>query len=307
VLEYDGTRFCGFQRQPGRASVQEALENKLAAVCGHPVSVVGAGRTDAGVHALGQVVHWDTTGRVPVKKIAAAVNSQPGPDLVARGVEETTEAFHARFSAERRTYHYYVTPEQPSPFMERYVLHEPALLSEAAGRMREALAPLLGRHDFRAYSAGELKTRSTVRTLFRAEVEERGSLLCLRFTADAFLRSMVRAMVGALLRIGRGRLAPEEMGRALASGARPAASLARPHGLFLMRVDYPDGFPEGKALRADRSSIAGERETLAPEGSEPAGRGPEAPARLSRDVGRPRDAENVHGQAGNGPARLVAD
>jgi tRNA pseudouridine38-40 synthase len=252
VLEYDGSRFCGFQRQPGQPSVQEALEAKLAAVCDHPVSVVGAGRTDAGVHALGQVVHFDTTGRIPAGRVAVAVNSQPGPDLVVRQAEETTPEFHARFSAVRRTYHYYVSREHPSPMRAPYVVHEPQLLPGAVGRMQEALPPLVGTHDFASFCAAVSGVRSTVRTVYRAEVEERGPLLRLELTADAFLHSMVRVVAGQLLEIGRGWREPESLGQALQARSRSAAGMtAPPHGLFLMRVEYPDGYPPHASADVD--------------------------------------------------------
>jgi tRNA pseudouridine38-40 synthase len=244
VLEYDGTGFCGFQRQPSQPSVQEALEAKLSTVCGHPVTVVGAGRTDAGVHALGQVTHFDTTGRIPVGNVERAVNSLPGMELVVRQAEETFGEFHARFSAVRRTYQYYVLRERPSPFLARYVVHEAGLLPDAAERMRAALPPLVGMHDFAAFCAAGSSVHTTVRTLLGAEVRERGPLLRLELTADSFLHSMVRSIAGLLLEIGRGRREPEALRQALDGRKRTgAAPTAPPHGLYLARVDYPDGYP----------------------------------------------------------------
>src|SRR4051794_638556 len=122
VVEYDGTAFCGFQRQPEGRSVQGVLEQRLQDVCGHPAEVTGAGRTDAGVHALGQVVHFDTKSGIPAERLAVAFNNAAGEvDVTVRHAEEAPEGFHARFSARRRTYRYYLLREQPSPFMTRYV------------------------------------------------------------------------------------------------------------------------------------------------------------------------------------------
>ena len=244
VLQYDGTAFSGFQRQPGCRTVQEVLEEHLTRVCGHPVEVIGAGRTDAGVHALGQVVHLDTTGRIPPERLSQAVNRLSGGEMVVRQVEETSERFHARFSAVRRTYRYNISRAQPSPVLARYSVYEPWLAGDAGVRMREATAALVGRHDFRAFCVGAAEERSCVRTMLKTALEERGALLCVELTADAFLRSMVRMIAGMLLKIGRGQYEPRVVVEALRSGRHLVPPLcAPPHGLFLMRVEYPDGYP----------------------------------------------------------------
>jgi tRNA pseudouridine38-40 synthase len=263
VLQYDGTDFCGFQRQPNGPTVQEALEARLSQICGHPVTVVGAGRTDAGVHALGQVVHFDTTGRIPVDRVARAANSFPGSELVVRQVEETTSEFHARFSAVRRTYHYYFSREKPSPFLARYVVHTPTLPPEAAERMREALPALIGRHDFASFRTGGGEAHSTVRTVFHARLVEWGSLLRLEVAADGFLRGMVRAVAGFLMEIGRGRRKPGALAAALASPGRTSAVVTAPtHGLFLVSVEYPDGFPDAALPEEAIRSVEGGVEEL---------------------------------------------
>ncbi|MBM3457562.1 MAG: tRNA pseudouridine(38-40) synthase TruA, partial [Armatimonadetes bacterium] len=151
VAAYDGTEFCGFQRQPGARTVQGVLETALSRLCGHPVAVTGAGRTDAGVHAVGQVVHWETSSRIPAERIGPAVNTLVGPELLVRAVEDVSPDFHARFDAVRRSYRYYVTTLWPTPFRARYVLHEPSLRPEARERMQEALLPLVGEHDFAGF------------------------------------------------------------------------------------------------------------------------------------------------------------
>lgn len=247
VLEYDGTGFCGFQRQPDRPSVQGALEKALSRVCGHPVEVVGAGRTDAGVHALGQVVHFDTTGRIPMERIPAAVNSLVGPALCVRHAEETDPEFHARFHAARRTYDYFVTREEPGPVLARWVVGDPYLLPEAVERMRSALSGFPGERDFAAFCGAGADAGTTVRRVHSAEVEQRGELIRFRITANAFLKSMVRILAGLLLEIGEGRREPEALEAARQAGKREAAGVTAPaRGLFLARVDYPDGFPGEK-------------------------------------------------------------
>lgn len=252
LLEYDGTGYCGFQRQPGQWTVQGELEARLSRLCGHPVEVVGAGRTDTGVHALGQVVHFDTTGRIPADRIAQAASGEGG-DLVVRRVEETSPEFHARYSAVRRTYHYFVSAERPSPFLARYAVYEPRMQEGAAERMRAALAPLLGRHDFTAFAAAG-SSGPPVRTLQAAGLTERGRQLRVELTADSFLRSMVRVIVGWLLEVARGRCEPEQVAAVLKRERLPGAAATAPgHGLFLARVEYPDGYPgagEAERIRA---------------------------------------------------------
>jgi len=244
VLEYDGTRFHGFQRQPGARTVQETLEEKLAGVCGHPVAAIGAGRTDAGVHATGQVIHFDTTGRIPAARIAGAVNPRLGTEACLRHVEETDAGFHARFGAVSRTYEYYVSRIWPSPVLARYVLYDGTLLEDARERMDAALPLLLGTRDFAAFAAAGWEGRTTTRTVTEAGWEERGALLRFRITADGFLRSMVRRITGLLLEIGRGRLSGEAVAAALVGERVHAPAVTAPaHGLFLTGVCYGDGYP----------------------------------------------------------------
>jgi tRNA pseudouridine38-40 synthase len=249
VVEYDGAGFCGFQKQHSQTTIQGALERGLEQVYGHPVEVVGAGRTDAGVHALGQVVHFDTTGRIPTERISMVVNAGLSPDVRVRAAEETEPEFHARFSAAQRSYDYFFCREaEPGPFLGRWVVAERLLLPDAAERMRSAVAALLGRKDFAAFCGTGSTNHTTIREVFLAEIAERGSLIRFRITANAFLKSMVRILAGTLLEIGAGRREPEAMETALRSGDRGKAGItAPPQGLFLMRVDYPDGYPGSDA------------------------------------------------------------
>jgi tRNA pseudouridine38-40 synthase len=244
ILEYDGTRYCGFQRQPGQLTVQGELERRLSRICGHPIEVAGAGRTDTGVHALGQVIHFDTTGRIPVDRVALATNSYGG-DLVVRHAEIAPLDFHARFSAVERTYHYFLTMQQPTPFAARYSTFAPGMRPDAQERMKEALAPLVGRRDFSTVAAAG-SSGSRERTLLRTAVLRRGTMFRVELTADSFLRSMVRMLAGWLLEIGRGAREPHELAHAVFRRDPPGAvKIAAARGLFLMRVNYPDGFTDG--------------------------------------------------------------
>lgn len=256
LLEYDGTGFFGFQRQPRQRTVQGVLEDALGRLCNHPVAVVGAGRTDAGVHALGQVVHWDTDSLLPADRLERALQSLLDRALHASHVEETTSGFHARYSAERRTYQYYLSRETPSPFLRGQVLHGFGLRADGVERMRQALECLQGRLDLAGLS-GETGERSTLRTVFATEVREAGPFIRLEITADGFLRSMVRNLVGLLLEIGRGRTQPETLKTVLEGGVRPAGlAAAAGYGLYLVRVEYPDGYPRGLARTEERLGLA---------------------------------------------------
>ena len=241
VLEYDGTGFCGFQRQPSQPSVQEALEAKLSTVCGHPVTVVGAGRTDAGVHALGQVTHFDTTGRIPVGNVERAVNSLPGMELVVRQAEETFGEFHARFSAKGKTYRYRIWNDSVVPPLEHgRAWHVPVPLDLSA--VAAEAEAFVGTHDFASFAANRGKPgEETVRTIASVRLQRTGKCIALEFSGDGFLYKMVRLMVGALVRRGHGKAAAGEIALRLraASPTPEAARLVAPaSGLFLVRVRY---------------------------------------------------------------------
>jgi tRNA pseudouridine38-40 synthase len=245
VLEYDGTDFCGFQRQPGRRTVQGVIESLLGQLCGHPVEVTAAGRTDAGVHSRGQVLHFDTEGRIELNRLERVLNVRGGRELRVREPEETPPEFHARFGAVRRTYRYHVSAVKPPPWRARYVLWDERLGPDAAPAMEQALGWLVGENDFASFCAANSSARSTVRTLEAARVEgdpEHG--LRVELTADAFLRSMVRIIMALLLEVGEGSRAPDSLRDVLLAADRGAAPKTAPaHGLVLHRVEYPDGYP----------------------------------------------------------------
>jgi len=239
ILAYDGTDFFGWQRQVGVPTVQAAVEQKLARMTGEPARVIAAGRTDTGVHAAGQVVNFRTRGRIPIERVATAMNSLPPYTVVARHAAEVSPEFHARFDAVSRTYRYYLLRAGPSPFLARYTCPAPELTDEGVARIRASLGDLLGQHDFTSFCAARAETRNRVRTLRVASVRERGPLLILTFRADGFLQGMVRNLVGTLLEIARGKRQAGEMAAILAARDRRAAGeAAPPQGLFLAHVGY---------------------------------------------------------------------
>lgn len=211
----------------------------MARLTGDTIRVVGAGRTDAGVHALGQVVHFDTRCPIPVERLPQALNALLPRDLRVRRAMEVGPTFHARFSALSRVYRYAVVGDVlPSPLLERYALRLETMPD--LSRMREAAGLFLGEHDFRGYAlSGGYQTSR--RIVHRVEVQRNRKLLLITIEANAFLRGMVRYLVSAMLEYGLGRVRLEDLQEVLATGRRPARwTPAPPQGLCLVKVRYPD-------------------------------------------------------------------
>ncbi len=238
TLCYEGTGYKGFQKQPGLPTVQGELEKALERVAERESPLYAAGRTDAGVHARGQVVNFHGTLRVALERMPRALNALLPPDIAVLDCREVEEEFHARRSALAREYAYYFhLGAQPSPFLRRYALHVGRELDEEA--MAEALSGILGIHDFASFCRSE-EGRSTVREVMEARISRREELLCVRVRANAFAWMMMRMLCGALLEVGRGRRSPEDF-MALLDGRdeRRAVPALPPHGLFLEKVYYP--------------------------------------------------------------------
>jgi tRNA pseudouridine38-40 synthase len=239
TVTYDGTRFVGWQRQAEGDSIQGLLEDALARFEGGPVTVQGAGRTDAGVHALAQVASVRMTCTHDVATLTRALNAQLPEDLRVLSVEEVSPEFHARFSAKTKTYRYHIrNATLVMPFERSYVWHLPEPLDLEA--MGEAAEMAIGTHDFAAFQSVGTQVPCSIRTLLRsAIVQPQPTLIAYEVTGDGFLRHMVRALVGTLVEIGRGWRPAESM-RDLVAGAtrHDAGATAPPHGLFLVAVDY---------------------------------------------------------------------
>jgi tRNA pseudouridine38-40 synthase len=243
TLEYDGTGYCGWQRQRGSAaagppSVQATLEAAVRDIAGEPAAVVGAGRTDAGVHARGQVAVFATASRIPIVRFPPALNAHLPADTCVLEAEEVPEGFHARRDAVSRTYRYEILNRPaPSALLRHRAYHISEPLDVAA--MGRALAAFIGRHDFAAYRGLGSPVRTTLCTVLGAEWTAHEERLCLTITADRFLRHMVRMIVGTLVRVGLRRLPVDAPGEYLADpDSRRTGPTAPPHGLYLLRVDY---------------------------------------------------------------------
>ncbi len=254
VLAYDGTRFVGWQRQAGGVSIQGLLEEALGRIEGRPVAVAGSGRTDAGVHALGQVASARLDHPLPGADLLRALNAMLPSDVRVLSVDEAPEGFHARYAAREKTYRYLLATGPAGPFASRFAWVVPLALDPA--RMAEAARLLAGEHDFAAFQSTGTPVAHARRRVTRSSVEEcdpetmlgravtppalRGArLFAYEVTADGFLRHMVRAIAGSLAEVGAGRRDPSWLGEVLQSGARGEAGPTAPAcGLFLVGVGY---------------------------------------------------------------------
>lgn len=238
TLEYDGTAYCGWQRQINGPSVQQSLEEALEKLLGRPIRVTGASRTDAGVHALGQRAHFDMAGSIPPDKLPYALNTLLPRDIRALQALPVQARFHARFDARGKEYGYTILNRRHASALERHrSAHVPLPLEEK--RMAEAAAVLLGRHDFAAFQAAGGTAKTTVRTIRKAAVARQGNLVRITVEGDAFLYNMVRIIAGTLILIGQDKLPMDSFAKAIEHKDRLLLGPTAPaQGLCLHRVWY---------------------------------------------------------------------
>jgi len=238
TVEYDGTDFSGFQRQAqGERTVQETLEDAIRVVTGQAATVLGAGRTDAGVHATGQVIAFDVGWRHDEATLGRALNANLAPDVAVRKVKLVEEDFHPRFDARRRTYQYRINNQRdPSPLQRRATWHRPHVLDVAA--MKQASALLIGEHDFATFGRPPTGA-NTVRRVWNAEWQRHGEQIIFTIEANAFLYRMVRSLVGSLCLVGEKRWSVTDFSRAFSATDRASAGpLAPPQGLCMLSVTF---------------------------------------------------------------------
>ena len=276
IVSYDGTDYHGWQVQPGLPTIQGVLEDVISAIEGRPVQVAGSGRTDAGVHALGQVAAFSIQNPIPVDNLRRAMNRLLPRDIRVLGVEEAALDFHPRFQAKRKTYEYRIfRGEICSPFERRYVYHHPYPL---AVEQMIALAPLLeGEHDFSAFAASDERDElelSKVRTIFCSRLAVDGERLIYRVTGSGFLKHMVRNIVGVLLEVGKGNVDRAGIPGAAGAGMRDSAWTDRSRARVVFDIGRiltgpritGDGYPA--ALFADRVARPGPATAPAPRPAE---------------------------------------
>jgi tRNA pseudouridine38-40 synthase len=240
TLEYDGTPFAGWQRQAGALSVQQVVEEAIEKMAGERVVIQAAGRTDSGVHALGQVVSFDLSKEWDPFRIREALNFHTKPHPVAIvDAMAAPDDFEARMSALGRHYEYRIINPRGRPALDHYrVWHCPMALD--AEPMHAAAQLILGKHDFTTFRAAECQAKSPVKTLDRLDVSREGEMIVVRASARSFLHSQVRSMVGSLKLVGEGKWSPRDFRAALDAMDRARCGpLAPPEGLYLVKVDYP--------------------------------------------------------------------
>ncbi len=238
TIEYDGTAYAGWQRQAKDLTVQGVIEAACKRIAQTRITVIGAGRTDSGVHALGQVAHFQSDKPLTPDEWRQSLNGVLPEDIAVRSVEVVPEDFHARYGATGKLYEYRILNRLVrAPLDRNRVWHLKAPLNLVA--MRDAAGLLRGRHDFASFQGHPTDTTHTTCELRRLEIIQEGDLLRIEAEADRFLKQMVRAIVGTLVEVGKGKRAPESLNDILAAKDRRAAGMTAPaHGLYLMRVDY---------------------------------------------------------------------
>lgn len=238
IVAYDGTGYHGWQVQPGVVTIESELNRCLSALLQEEIQVIGASRTDSGVHALGNVAVFDTCARIPAEKISYALNQRLPEDIRIQRSEEVDLDWHPRHCESRKTYEYHIyRGEFPMPVKRLYALHSYHKLD--VEKMREAAAYLEGEHDFKSFCQTGAQVETTVRRIYRAEVVEDGAELIIRVCGNGFLYNMVRIIAGTLLEVGQGKRAPRDMERIIEAKDRGAAGPTAPaHGLLLYRYEF---------------------------------------------------------------------
>ena len=239
IVEYDGTAYCGWQLQENGLSIQQVLEEAIGRMTSEKVRVIGSGRTDAGVHALGQVAHFRTSSQISERNFLMGINSLLPQDIVVREVKEVDSDFHARFDVKSKVYIYRICNRPVRPVLERYYtwfVWEPIDLEKING----ALDLFRGKHDFTSFCSKHTDSQDHVRTLLDISVQKDDSgIIQFSLEADGFLRYMVRTIVGVLVDVGRGKCSREHVAGMMAAKDRQKAGFtAPPHGLFLKEVKY---------------------------------------------------------------------
>jgi tRNA pseudouridine38-40 synthase len=245
-IEYDGTRFTGWQQQAGLPTIQECVQQALSAVADHPVTAAAAGRTDAGVHARAQVAHFDTRAERPVRGWVLGANTHLPPDIAVNWAMEVDPSFHARHTALGRTYRYVILRRATRPALLRdRVCWTRATLD--VGAMHAAAQTLVGEHDFTSFRSAECQSPTPMRHVDAISVTVEGRCVILEISANSFLQHMVRNIAGTLMQVGAGERQPAWVGETLAARDRTRAGITAPAaGLYLWRVRYPPslGIPE---------------------------------------------------------------
>ena len=238
TIEYDGKEFNGWQKQPNKLNIQGTIEQAIKQITGEEVQLDASGRTDAGVHAFGQVANFKTNSNIPIEKIAIAINSNLKKSIRILQAEEVEERFHSRLSCKKKTYRYVINNSDiPSAIYRNLETHIPQKLN--VEKMKEAVKFFEGEHDFKAFKASGTSSKSSVRTIYKANVYQENEKIFIELTGNGFLYNMVRIIAGTLVDVGLGKIEPEEIPKIIQEGKREnAGKTLPPNGLYLVKVMY---------------------------------------------------------------------
>ena len=239
VIEYDGKDFNGWQKQPTKLNIQGEIERAIKQITGEDVDLTASGRTDAGVHALGQVANFKTNSNIPIEKIPIALNSNLKKSIIIKSAEEVEERFHSRLNCKNKTYRYIINNSKYGTAIYRNLeTHIPMKLD--IKKMQEAVKYFEGEHDFKAFKASGTSSKSSIRIIYKAEVIDAGNeRIYIELTGNGFLYNMVRIIAGTLVEVGLGKIEPKEIKAIIESKQREnAGKTLPPQGLYLVNVEY---------------------------------------------------------------------
>ena len=238
TIEYDGKDFNGWQKQPNKLNIQGTIEQAIKSITNEDVELNASGRTDAGVHALGQVANFKTNSQIPIEKFAIAINSRLKKSIVIKKAEEVDERFHSRLNCKKKTYRYIINNTPEGTAIYRYLeTHIPQKLD--VNNMKKAIKYFEGEHDFKAFKASGTSSKSSVRTIYKTELYEKDNKIYIELTGNGFLYNMVRIIAGTLIRVGRGFYEPEKIKDILDARKHTSEGVtAPPNGLVLKEIVY---------------------------------------------------------------------
>ncbi len=238
TIEYDGKDFNGWQKQPNKLNIQGEIERAIFQITGEEVDLIASGRTDAGVHAIAQVANFKTNSNIPIEKIPVAINSKLKKSIRVQNAQEVEERFHSRYNCKRKTYRYIINNTKEGSAIYRnleYFIPIPLNVN----KMKQAIKYFIGEHDFKAFKASGTSSKSSVRTIYEAQIIEQGGRIIIELTGNGFLYNMVRIIAGTMVEVGMEKIKPEEILSIIEAGDRKrAGKTLPPQGLYLYNVEY---------------------------------------------------------------------
>ena len=238
IIEYDGKDFDGWQKQPNKLNIQGEIERAIQEITGEEVELIASGRTDAGVHALGQVANFKTNSSIPLEKIPIALNTKLKRSIRILDAKEVEERFHSRYNCKKKTYQYIINNSKNGTAIYRNLeYHFPQPLD--VEKMNQAIQYFIGEHDFKGFKASGTSSKSSIRTIYEASVKKENEKIIIKLTGNGFLYNMVRIIAGTLIEVGIGKILPEEIPEIIISKDRTrAGKTLPPNGLYLVKVEY---------------------------------------------------------------------